>query len=66
MRDRRCWREVMIRGGMTLLVSAISVLMLRASPWMWALPVGVSALVLLKWALRPPDDSDDDQASREN
>jgi hypothetical protein len=66
MRDPRCWREVMIRGGMTLLIAAICAFTLRVSPWIWVLPVGVSALVLLKWALRPPDDTDDDNAGKEN
>jgi len=44
---------------MTAVFVAIAYWILGADPWIWLLPVGVTLLVLLKWALRPPDESED-------
>jgi hypothetical protein len=53
MRDPRCWREVYIRGGMTLIISAVAYFMLDAGLWIWLFPLAVVGLVLAKWAVRP-------------
>lgn len=58
MRNPRMWREVFIRGGVTTIVAAIAVLFLRAEPWIWLLPVGVVALVVLRWLTAPEEDDD--------
>jgi hypothetical protein len=65
MRDHRFWRELIIRGGMTAVLAAIAYFLLGAEPWIWGLPLTISALVVLKWALRPeaPDDALDEDAS---
>ena len=59
MRDPRCWREVLIRGGMTAVLAAITYFVLGIDPWVWLLPVGVTALVVLKWAVRPKENLDE-------
>ncbi len=56
MRDPRCWREVYIRGGMTLIISAVAYFMLDAGLWIWLFPLAVVGLVLAKWAVRPAED----------
>jgi len=38
-RDPRCWREVLIRGGVTAIMAGVILV--------------VSGLVLLRWAIRP-------------
>ena len=53
MRDPRCWREVFIRGGMTTILVAVFYFALDLDPWIWLVPVGIVALVLLRWAVRP-------------
>jgi len=53
MRDPRCWREVMIRGGMTTVLVAVLYFALDLDPWIWLAPVAIVALVLLRWAVRP-------------
>ena len=56
MRDPRMWRELFIRGGMTLMIAAICFFILRVGPWVWAIPAVAAALVLAKWAIRPPEE----------
>ena len=65
MRDPRCWREVLIRGGMTTIMVAILYFSLDIDPWVWIIPVAVAGMVVLRWSLRPasfddfaPDDED--------
>ena len=53
MRDPRCWREVMIRGGMTTVLVAVLYFALDLDPWIWLVPVAIVGLVLLRWAVRP-------------
>ena len=62
MRDPRCWREVLIRGGITAILAAVTYVFLDAAPWVWWIPVAVTALVLAKWAVRPSD-LDEDEAT---
>ncbi|MBC7234327.1 MAG: hypothetical protein H5T69_00680 [Chloroflexi bacterium] len=54
------WRELYIRVGMTTILAAIAYFILGVDIWIWAIPVGVSALVLAKWLLRPPEAVDPD------
>jgi len=56
MRDPRCWREVLIRGGVMTIVAAVSYFILRVDAWIWLLPVVISALVIVRWAARPPEE----------
>ena len=58
MRDPRCWREVLLRAGMTGALAAIAFFILHAEPWVWLLPVVIAAMVLLKWAFRPEDEDE--------
>ncbi len=53
MIDPRCWREMMIRGGVMTIVAAIAYFILHAQAWIWLFPVFISALVLMKWIVRP-------------
>ncbi len=55
MRDPRCWREVLIRAGMTAIIAAVLYLFLKATAWVWLAPPGVALLVLLKWQFRSRD-----------
>jgi len=64
MRDPRCWREVIIRGGITLVMAVVFYVYLDASPWVLAVPLIIAALVVMRWSVRPSvmddDDCDDD------
>jgi len=42
-------RELMIRGGMTLIIVAILYFAFDLEPIIWLLPVVVAALVWIKW-----------------
>lgn len=53
MRDPRCWREVLIRVGMTSGLAAIASLILHADPWIWVFPVITAVMVLAKWKFQP-------------
>ncbi len=53
--DARCWREVLIRGGLTAVMAAIVYFALLHDPVIWVAPLLVSALVLLRWGVRPED-----------
>ncbi len=55
MNDPRCWREVFVSGGISLIIAAVCAVFLRAGAWVWIFPAAVVALVLLKWAVRPKD-----------
>jgi len=57
MKHPRLWREILIRGGLTLVFAAIAVAFLGADPWIWLVPVGVTLLVVLQYALGPGDES---------
>lgn len=59
MKDPRCWREVLIRGGITLIIVGIAIVFLDADPWALLAPLAIAALVVLKWALRAPEDDED-------
>ena len=63
MRDPRCWREVFLRGGMTMIMAVVAWLFLDLDAWVLLLPLGVAALTCFKWMLRPQglDDADDDK-----
>ena len=52
-RDARCWREVLLRGGITAIMAAVIYFELVREPLVWLAPVAVSGLVLLRWAIRP-------------
>jgi len=58
MRDPRCWRELFIRAGIMALIAAIADFLLGQGPWVWLIPLGTAALVLVKWATRPAEDDD--------
>ena len=59
MGDPRFWRELFIRGGMTLGIAAIGYFILDAGPVVWLIPVLVSALVAVKWLLRPKEEDEE-------
>lgn len=59
MKDPRCWREVLIRGGITLIIVAIAFVFLDADPWVWIVPPAVASLTVFKWAVRPASLDDD-------
>lgn len=59
MRDPRCWRELFIRAGIMTLVAAIAYFLLGQGPWVWLIPLGVAALVLVKWASRPKEEDEE-------
>jgi len=56
-------RELMIRGGMTLIISAILYLFLDLDPIIWLLPVAVAVLVWIKWRViaRNEQESQDEE-----
>ena len=49
MNSNACKREMMIRGGMTLIMSAIFYFGLDIDPIIWLLPFAVVAFVWVKW-----------------
>lgn len=55
LRDPRCWREVLIRGGITTVMAAVIYFALVDEPIVWLAPVVISGLVMLRWAIRPDD-----------
>jgi len=55
MLDPRCWREVWIRTGMTLILVAVLYVWLKAPAWVWLVPPAMAGLVILKWAVRPQE-----------
>lgn len=60
MRDPRCWREVAIRGGITLVMAVVFYLYLDASSWVLLVPLIIAALVVVRWSVRPSMMDDDD------
>ena len=62
MSDPRCWREVAIRGGITLIMAIVAYAFLDASAWVLLIPVGIAALVVMRWSVRPASLDDDDDA----
>ena len=56
--DPRFRRELLIRGTITTIFSAITYFILGAEAWVWIFPPAVVALVLVKWMLRPHDDEE--------
>jgi len=58
MNDPRCWREALIRGGMAVMIVAVSTLFLGVDPWVWVIPPAMALLTILKWAVRPADEDD--------
>lgn len=62
MNDPRCWREVLIRGGMTVIIVAVATIFLGADPWVWVIPPAIAAITVLKWAVRPSDEEDAGEA----
>lgn len=62
MNDPRCWREVLIRGGMTGIIVAVATLFLGVEPWVWVIPPAIAAITVLKWAVRPSDEEGADEA----
>lgn len=62
MNDPRCWREVLIRGGITVIIVAVATIFLRVDAWVWVIPPIIAALTIMKWAVRPADvDEDGDE-----
>lgn len=61
MRDPRCWREVLLRGGMTAILAAIAYFLLDADSWILLLPLGVVLLVLLEWLLHPEEEGEEEE-----
>ena len=57
-RDPRCWRELIIRGGVTTIMAGVIYFAIMREPLVWLAPVVVMALVLLRWAWRPEDAED--------
>lgn len=55
MLDPRCWREVWIPTGMTIILMAVLYVWLKAPAWVWLVPPAMAGLVILKWAVRPQD-----------
>lgn len=55
MKDSRCWREVLIRGGMTAVIMAVATIFLRVDPWVWLIVPAIVALTIIKWSVRPAD-----------
>ena len=55
MNDPRCWREVLIRGGLTTIIIAVATFFLGVDPWVWVIPPAIAALTILKWTVRPAD-----------
>lgn len=55
MNDPRCWRELLIRGGMTAIILAVATIFLGVDPWVWLIVPAIAALTIVKWALRPAD-----------
>jgi hypothetical protein len=41
------------------LVAAIAYFLLGQGPWVWLIPLGVAALVLVKWASRPKEEDEE-------
>ncbi len=62
MNDPRCWREVLIRGGMTVILVAVAAIFLGVDPWVWVIPPAIAAITVLKWAVRPSDEEDAGEA----
>ncbi len=62
MNDPRCWREVLIRGGMTVILVAVAAIFLGVDPWVWVIPPAIAAITVLKWAVRPCDEEDAGEA----
>jgi len=62
MNDPRCWREVLIRGGMTVIIVAVAAIFLGVDPWVWVIPPAIAAITVLKWAVRPSDEEDAGEA----
>ncbi len=62
------WRELILRGGLTLTIALIAYVLLDAAPWIFGLPVAVSALVLLKWRMRwiEKEEDEDEDATAAN
>jgi len=56
MHDPRCWRELLIRAGIMVLIAAIADFLLGQGPWVWLIPLGTALLVLVKWAARPAEE----------
>jgi len=44
-------RELMLRCGPMVIVAAVAHLVLGVGPWVWLMPLGVAAMVVLKWAI---------------
>jgi hypothetical protein len=63
--DSGLGRDLYIRGGMTTIIAAIAYFILGIDAWIWLLPVGVTALVLVKWLLHPQVDDEPDDDDKE-
>lgn len=54
----RCWREVLIRAGMTVIIVGVLCIWQRVSPWVWLAPPAIAGLIILRWAMHPPQEED--------
>jgi len=63
MNDPRCWREVGIRTGITVIMVAVATAMLHVDPWVWVIPPALALVTLLKWAVRPADEDEDEEGA---
>ena len=66
MRDPRCWREVFLRGGMTMIMAIIAWLLLDIPVWVLLVPMAIAALTCFKWALRPEGLDEEDKEREED
>ena len=63
MNDPRCRREVYIRTGITVIMVAVATLFLQVDPLVWIVPPALALVTLLKWAVRPADEDEDQEGS---
>ena len=60
MRSSGLGREIFVRGGLTLIIAAITYFFLDASPWVWLIPLAVVGLVAIRWVLGGGEPSEED------
>lgn len=59
MYSSRFGRELLIRGGITLVISAITYFLLDAGPGVWLIPLVVVGLVIAKWTFGGQESSEE-------
>ncbi len=61
LRDPRFRRELFLRVGVMSIFTAAAFFFLHAGIWVWLFPLSIAAFVVVKWAIRPPEETDADQ-----